>query len=395
MNNLIPARVPIGQPHIICEQNRYTVLSTGQVVTKNMYNQSFNGDALAQALRFHGFPGVVVQVIGDQHRGVSINNPNGNLTHTVKWTTGNVSNVTIVGAEKNMQSKVGGIAVFNGAGDLRIQNLTLMNGGESSTPFIVNQFGTVGRMTLYDLMFLPRNPNAWGGKGMKWNIRGHGPAGWDCRNLKFHKAVEHGGYIDNHQGDAYFVNCVGGEMGRTFLQLVNRVQSGAQAWGKLVISKCISSNVGGGGGSDYTIVGNGEDPIYFLDNESIGSTQGAFVHWSDGGHGLYPTSNGFSSRQLSISNFSVNSPNANRDHVMISGVEEVLISDWNITGNKTAVALDTVYGGGIDNGTVSFVSNVPPSQNPGWNAWRKVTRKVGNLTDQQIDQMWDERGRGN
>lgn len=401
--NLIPNRVPVGQAHILCEQDKYTILSTGQVVTQGQYGQPFDGDALAHALRFHGFPGVVVRSRGNQFRGLALNNPNDHLANTVKWTTGDVGNITVVGDEPNLGARLGGVACFNHTGDVRFENLTLMNGSGSTCPFIVNANGLVGRILLYDLQFLPMDPNSWQGKGMKWNIRGHGVAKkWDCRNLKFHKAVEHGGYIDNHLEDSYFVQCVGGEMGRTFLQLTNRAQSGPASQGILVITQCVSNNVGGQGGSDYTIVGNGEGTIYFLKNKSFGSTQGAFVHWTDAGHGLYKTQNGYSSAQLVIHDFEVASPSADRDHVMIAGVEDVILSDWNITGNRTAIGLDSKYGGNIQNGAVALATGgKPPSQEPGWNTPKKMTKGVWNngvwqsthtLTTQEIDALVSNRG---
>lgn len=403
--NLVPNRVPTGQTHILCEQSKYTILSTGQVITRGQWGLPFDGNALAHALRFHGFPGVVVRARGNHHRGLSLNNPNGNLVETVKWTTGNVGNITIIGDEPDLGTRIGSIGCFNNTGDVRIEKLTLMNPGTSTCPFIVGQNTIVGRMLLYDLQFLPMDPHAWQGKGMKWNIRGNGVARkWDCRNLKFHKAVEHGAYTDNHLEDSYFVKCVGSDMGRTLLQLANRAQSGPASQGVLVVSQCVSNNggTGGDGGSDFTIVGNGEGTIYFLNNKSFGSRQGSLVHWTDQGHGVYLTQNGFSSSSLIINDFEVNCPNADRDHVSISGVEDVIVSDWNITGNRTAIGLDSKFGGNIKNGSVALATNgKPPTQEPGWNTPKKMTKGIWSngvwqsthiLSDQEIDALVSARG---
>jgi hypothetical protein len=395
-NALVPDRVSVEAAHILVEQNKYTLLQSGKIVSKGLYNQPFNGDALAHALRFHGFPGVVARVRGNQHAGLSMNGNNVNQVQTVKWTTGNVGGVTIIGDEPEAAVKIGAVTVFDKTGDLRLENTTLMNGAEAYCPLIVNQGGLVGRMTLYDIAFLPKDPTAWAGKGMKWNIRGHGVAkAWDCRNLKFHKAIEHGAYIDNHLEDSYFIRCVGGDMERTLLQITNRSQSGPGSKGKLVIMRCVATDIGkgvGGEGSDYTIVGNGEDPIYFMENKSVNSRGGSFVHWSDKGHGLYLTQNGYTSSSLVIHDYKVNSQNADSDHVMISGVEEVIISDWDIDGNKTAIALNTSFGGSIKNGSVCLSYEGEPSQSPGWKTPSKM--KVGStfLTDPQINALACTRG---
>lgn len=392
-NALLPDRVPVAEAHILVEQNKYTLLQSGKVVSKGLYGQPFNGDALAHALRFHGFPGVVARVRGNQSAGLSINGNNPNQNHTVIWTTGKVGNITVIGDEIEAAVKIGAVSVFDQTGDVRIENATLMNGGSAYCPFIVNMDGIVGRMTLYDIKFLPKDPNAWAGKGMKWNVRGEGVAkAWDCRNLKFHKAVEHGAYIDNHLEDSFFVGCIGAEMGRTLLQITNRSVSGPPSKGKLVIMRCKADRIGNEGGSDFTVVGNGEDPIYFMQNKSTNSKQGSFVHWSDKKHGWYLTPNGYTSSVLVIDDFKVDCMEADRDHVQISGVEEVTISDWDIHGNKTAVALNTEFGGGIKNGSVCFSTEGPVSLAPGWKAAGKVKVLNTQLTNEQINALACKRG---
>lgn len=389
----IPDQGDHGSPHILCEQGQYTVLNTGLVVTKGLWGQPFDGDALAHALRFHGFDGVVVAVRGDQFRGLGINNQNGNLINSVKWTTGNVSNITLFGDTPDRTAKIGTVAVFNKTGDLRVENFTLTNPGGSYCPFIVNANGLVGNMKLYDINFLPQDPTAWQGHGMKWNVRCEGVAeSYDLRKLVFHGALEHGLYIDNHLADSFCLNCTGGGMGRTFMQWTNRSQSGPASKGVLVVAHCIATGVGGQGGSDFTFVGNGESPIYFVGNKSIDSVQGSFVHWTDKGHGVYLTSNGYSSSELIIHDFEVNCPSADREHMAIAGVENVIISDWDITGNKPALVLNSPNGGGINNGTVGLYSKIPPSQSPGWKAYQKVKLGKSVLSDEQIDALAYNRG---
>lgn len=397
--SLIPRVQPVGQPHIECDETSYTILSTGQRITTNQYGEPLNGDALPQALRFHGFPGVIIRTTGDQHRGMNINGGNTNQTQTVVWEDGPVHDVTIVGGEPSRRAKIGGVAVFDNAGDLRIQNITLTNRATTAAPFIVNVNGRVGTMRLYRINFMPQDPSAWNGKGMKWNIRGHGVARWDCRRLNFHKAVEHGAYIDNHQGDSYFVKCTGSDIGITLLQIVNRQESGPAAFGDLVIKNCVARNIHGLGGSDYSIVGNGEGTVWFIRNKSFGASsgsQGAFVHWTDHGHGAYLTPTGFSTSRLIIVDFDANHPNADRDHMLISGVQDVIIADWDIRGNKAAMHTNYNGGGGIDNGTFGLYTwlKYPPSRWPGWHAATKIKERGNVLSDNQIDDLEYIRGKG-
>ncbi len=403
MARLISRRVRVGQPDIIVTATSYTIVSTGQTITKNQYNQPFDGDALAQALRFHGFPGVVVHFSGNQHRGLKLNSNNPNQTHSVIWQGQDVKDFTILGTEPNRNAKIGDVFVFDKTGDFHIENATIMNHGGSFAPVLVSMNGIAGYIKLYDINFLPMDPAAWQGKGMKWNVRGHGVAGWDLRNVNFHKAVEHGAYIDNHQGKSYFINCRGSEMGRTMLQITNRKQSGPSAYGDLVIRNCVAMNNKGDGGSDYTIVGNGNGTVWFVNNKSFGATtgsQGAFTHWTDFGHGAYLTEGGHSTARLIIVNFEANHPNADRDHMAITGCDEAIMVNWDITGNKTALRLQGQFGGGnnmdLDKFGLYNYKQSTPSQHAGWKSWKKVRDdSTGQwLSDAEIDELEYIRGRG-
>lgn len=392
MGKLIPQRETLVNPHILVYQDRYEIVSTGKVVTTDQYGNPLSGNALAQALRFHGFPGVVVLTHGNQYKGLQLNGGNPNGTRSVIWENGNVRDITILGGEPGKAASILGVGLFDGMGDLRIENATLMNAGVSKAPLLVNMNGIVGKIKLYDLKFLPEDPKAWFGKGMKWNFRGHGVAGWDCRNLQFHKALEHGGYVDNHQGDSYFINCRGSEMGRTLLQITNRAESGPSAYGDLVIKGCEARDNEGDGGSDYTIVGNGDGTIWFMNNTSYGNangSQGAFVHWTDHGHGAYLTESGHSSQRLIMMNFVTKHSNADRDHVAIAGVKDVIIAGWDITGNRTAMHFNSQFGGGIDNGSVGLYTwnRGKPSEWSGWRTSIKVKKAGQILSDQDINKL--------
>lgn len=395
---MITPRQPIAKPHIIVDDNSYTIVATGKTVTTTHYGTPLAGDALAQAIRLHGFPGVCVEVHGNQYKGMEYNGPNRNYTHTVTWATGPVKDVTIIGGPINRAAKIGTVTVHNGAGDLRIQNATVQNHSSGYSPFLVAMNGIAGCMRLYEVNIEPQDPNAWGGKGMKWGIRGHGCAQWDIRNINFAPAVEHNMYLDNCQGTSYFVNCKGGNTGRTMFQITNRKVSGPTAFGDIIVKGCESRNVWSQGGSDFTFAGIGEGTIYFMDNKSYGSTNGshgAFVCWSDAGHGLYLNENGYTTGGLVIRNFIVDHPNADRDHIAIAGVEHAILANWQVKGNRTALLLNSKYGGKIDNGYVGLYTRDGslPSQSAGWQASNKVgkynfvTQQTKIFTNAEIDAM--------
>lgn len=412
MNISIETPPVINAPHIICDSTSYTLVSNGQKYTKDNFGKPLNGNALAQAIRVHGFAlfsqfgEVIVETHGDQYRGMLYNGTNPNMTHTVTWgSNGPVRNVKIIGGEASRAAKIGGVGVFNHAGDLLIQNATIMNDAGAFAPFLVNQNGIAGYMQLFDINIEPKDPTAWQGNGMKWGIRGHGCARWNLQNVKFWKALEHNGYFDNCQGTSYFMSCLGGGTGRTMFQFTNRQESGPSAFGDLIVKGCESYNVGGQGGSDFTFAGIGPGTLWFFDNKSIGAptgSHGSFVCWSDKGHGLYVNKNGFSTGGLIIRNFIVNHPNADRDHMAIAGVEKVVITNWNVTGNKTAIALNNKGTGNIDNGSVGLYvkGGVPPSQWSGWNSNVKMTKynpqtdKKTILTNAQIDALAYDRDNG-
>lgn len=398
----IPVRPTIGNPDIICDRNSYTIVATNQVVTTNGDHTQIDGTALAQSIRYYGFPifqekGEVVVLVRDNQAGARFNDTNLNRAATVNWgVNGPVRNIVVVGEDRAI--KVDGFQMFDKTGDVRIQNLTLNNPGGSFCPFIVNSQGTAGLMRLFDITFAAMDPTSWQGHGMKWNIRGHGSAQWHLENLLFHEAQEHGAYIDNHQGDSYMLACLGAKLGRTFCQWTNRSSSGPTAFGDLVIKDCEARDCKGDGGSDYTIVGNGEGAVLIDSCKSFGNaagSQGALVHWTDVGHGAYLTADGYGTGGFTLRNFESDHPNADRTHVAIDGVRNVRISNWKIKGNKTAIQLNNISTSRPDNGSVGLSlrdQSILPSQWSGWQAAKKIQRfnpaKVNvTLTPAEIDAM--------
>lgn len=290
---LIPNKQEVGEPHIICDTHGYTLRSTGQRITTNMYGDPLHGDALAHAIRWHGFPGVVIRVDGPQLEGMQIGGGSPWARNTVIWDNGPVHDVTIIGGAEDRAIDIGNIQINHdrgGAGDLRLENLTLMQADSGAfSPFLISQNGEMGHLKMYDIDFDTLHPNTYSGKGMKWNLRGHGLARYDLRGINFHKAEEHGAYVDNIQGTSYFYQLHGSNMGRTMLQVTNRRQSGRTSYGTIVVADSHASHNHGHGGSDFSFFGHGGD-VMLINCSSIGSEEGshgAFTQTTDHGHGAY------------------------------------------------------------------------------------------------------------
>ena len=110
---------------------------------------------------------------------------------------------------------------------------------------------------------------------------------------------------------------------------------------------------------------------------------------------------------MQIEDVNVNLPFADRAHVAISGVENVRIKGFNIQGNNTAMALNTVYGSpsmnnrlcvvdGVVTPSTAFIVNCteefflprPLSQYPGFQSAGKISIWTNVLTNSAIDNMW-------
>ena len=403
MNIVIPPRPTIGSPDIVCENNSYTIVATNKTITTNADGSLLDGTGLAQSLRYYGAQivqakGEVVVLVRADQGGARFNDTNLNRVATINWgAAGPVRNVIVVGEDKSIEIR-GGLSMFDHTGDVRIENLTLTNSAASFAPFMVNAHALVGLMRLFNIDFVPEDPAAWNGKGMKWNVRAQGQAQWHMESLLFWGAQEHGAYIDNHQGDSYMWKCKGTGMGRTFCQWTNRAQSGPSAFGDLVLKECEARDIKGDGGSDYTIVGNGPGQVLVDACKSFGKStgsQGAFVHWTDAGHGAYLTPDGYSSGGLVIRNFECDHPNADRAHVQIDGARNVRLTNWKIKGNKIGIQLNNYNTARPDNGSVGLLlrDGSIASQWSGWQVSKKIQRfnKLINqnqlLTNAQIDAM--------
>jgi hypothetical protein len=398
----IPTHNPLT---FMVEQNKVTDLRTSKTWTSFPNGSSFNGYELAYTMNKLANPGDAIGVNGS-FESLSIGGGNTNQKRTVVWQNGPVHDLEIIGVAPDRASRIRGIQFIGdkgGADNIRFQNLTVANPGGSFAPIRTYKNFLFGLLRFYDITLEALDPGAWKGNGMKWGIRGHGPAQWDIRYMLCPKAQEHSVYADNLQGDSYFMYIDALNNGRTGIQLTNRGTSGPTGFGNVLLKKVSvrGNDKRSGGGSDITIVGQ-HGHVHILDCESIGDpnkSSGALVAWSDKGHGWWPDDHGFTTTKLTLENFRAVHPNADRDHVMLSGIGRAAIKGtFDVTGNKTALSLggNKYLGGGVETGSFRLGLPDPKSQNPGWNAWRKIKQWKKNsdgqvnmsyLTDAEIDQL--------
>lgn len=250
--------------------------------------------------------------------------------------------------------------------------------------------GGYARIQIYGCEFLRGSGNP------KWGARLNGRARFDFRANHFQYMHEHCLYADSPQGDSFFMyNTMEGST-RTMLQIVNRSvdNPGPSGHGYLLVEGNTATNVDLDGGSDFTVAGH-LGVVIFRGNFSTtngiqAGQQGSIVVWTDADpvHGIYTNANGYTTNKVIIQNHAVNHPNADRDHIAISGAEEVEIrNSFIISGNRTAFCFNSPFGGPIPCGSICFFQPAPVSQYTGFQSAIKVTINGAVLTDPQIDAL--------
>ncbi len=232
----------------------------------------------------------------------------------------------------------------------------------------------------------------------KWGARLNGRCRFDLRGNHFQYMKEHSAYIDSPQGDSIFAGNSTGGSTRTMLQVVNRSieNPGPSGHGYLLIAHNIATNIDGSGGSDFTVAGH-LGVVIFRANVSLQGywqtgSQGSVVVYTNENpaHGVHLNANGYSTNKVIMQRHFVFAPNADRDHVTITGAEEVEVRDaFLIGGNRIAFYFDeTLYGGSIPNGKVCFLLPPPVSNSQGFLSIGDVRRAGKFLSGPEIDALW-------
>lgn len=357
---------------------------------------------LAAAIRL-AQPGDVIALKGI-FKAIVIGKTDPNKPYAAYWQNGAIiKDLSIISEDANQPATIDGIGITGniaaagqgGVDGLYFHDLIVRNGGDDRAPIMVWQNSKQGLIGLYHIVAQSVNPALYGGWGMMWNVRGHGRARYDVRGFECAGAQEHCLYLDSPgwdgSGDNYFVDVFqdAAPSGRTFIQIVNRadpnMQGGPTGLGNIFIKHARGWTTAGGGGSGITVAGH--LGCVDIDDYEYKGDLGAVVFWSDTSKGLHLTPDGFTCPQAILKNIRVNSPNADRNHVAISGVGVVEIHDFQINGGKTAFSFDDTFGGPIDNGEERFC--LPPlvSQYAGFQSNGKVKRNNQPLSDQQIDAL--------
>jgi hypothetical protein len=303
-----------------------------------------------------------------------------NQRSTVYWPNNQtIRDIEIIGLDPNRTNEIGTVAfneTMGGAEDILFQNLTIKG---TERPVSTNMNHMFGKLKFYDISLKSSDPSAYQGRGLKWGFRGHGLAQWDLRYVDVPMTEEHGCYFDNIQGNSRFIEVTVHKPGRTGFQVVNRPNSGPSGFGMLQFYKCrvLGADVWAGGGSDFTIAGH-LGVVKLIDCESIGNpnkSSGAIVVWTDDDPkkgGAYLNKNGYSTKKIIIQNFTSLHNKADRDHVQIAGCEKVVLDEFDITGNKTAISLGWKDSGGIQNGSYKVKVACPFAAYEGFNSWEKM-----------------------
>ncbi len=310
--------------------------------------------------------------------------------------------ITIVGLRPNRESQINSFYLHKdlnngvrtgGVKHIRVQNLTILSPPSDTrcigVPKGADSFGLV---QVYDVNFKGASDGSFDGLGYKWGIRAAGRMQWDIRNVHAAPVQEHVFYIDSPSGNSYFVNCTMEGSWRTMVQIVNRRidNPGPSGFGTLLFEDMTAYNVFGEGGSAFTVAGHLGALIFRNCRviEGPNGSHGAMAIWVDDspGHGAHFDADGFANGPVIIDDLRVYAPNADRNHVSISGARSLYVDEFAIYGNRTAFLFKQLA---WPNGRIRFLVQDPVSQYPGFlTPWKIQWHATHNLTDAEIDALW-------
>jgi len=279
-----------------------------------------------------------------------------------------------------------------GVARLRIENLTIQaSPGSTRCIGVPKGADTYGIVQVYDVDFVGATDGSFGGLGYRWGIRAQGRMQWDLRRVHAAAVEEHVLYIDSPMGPSYFVDCTMEGAGRTMVQIVNRKNDnpGPSGSGTLLFEGMRAYNVKGDGGSAFTIAGH-LGGIVLRDCSVIegpNGSQGAVAIWVDDSpeHGAHFDPDGYANGPVIIDGLFVFAPNADRNHVLITGSRGVHLHDFSIIGNRTAFEFRQQA---WPNGYVRCHLPDPVSRYPGFGSPWKMQWAFGwLLSDEEIDAL--------
>lgn len=401
-------RTTVG-PHILVEPGKLT-LPDGRVITRDKFNQPLRYElieAIKYALQVRCKDILCKGVVN----GGNIGGGDPNHLDCVMWPVP-INGLVIQSADRNAQAT---IVQLNLLGDIRrasgetgirkimFKNLILSNthwtttNSSSRSAVLSYSDSWLGLIGFHDNTFVAADPNAFNGDGMMWGIRGNGRARWDIRRNKFPRMKEHKGYFDSvgadNGGPTYITdNEALGPTGRTEWQFVNRQDpnngGGPTSGGSIYIqrNKCWVDGHGGGGAA-ITVAGH-TGQVYIEENDILAENQESGITiYSDLAHGIWKNANGFSTTYARLISNKILGKNLDRAAMALSGIEELIIDEFDVTANKAAIDLWNNNGGPIDNGKVIITAGYPNklSSYTGFKTPVKMKYKNVVLNDAQCD----------
>lgn len=384
------------RPNWVVKQTYIQDLSTNMKYLKPPTG-NWNGVALAMKM---ASPGETIGVFGS-HQAPSVGVGNANAAETVKWPSGPVHGLTVMGMDANSELRGGlslGAAYGGAVHDLEFSDFKWKANSQAAVIAYAHT-GPYTNLVFKNIIF-DTSALAPDGKPVnKWVFRLHGNSQFYIENChQTHQNGEHFCYWDNAQGDSVVKDCTAFRNGRTMIQCQNRVESGPSGFGNILIDNCVATESGCTERASAFTVGGHLGEVTFRGCKTVNAFGGGLVNWYEPPDpkttpvklGAHKNANGFSTSKIKIIGCEFEGPLSDRDAMAVS-MAEVLELDQNKIVQFTHAGLHMNHQTNVlHNGSAKFLSP-NPSQGV-WNCPKKVIDGSDKntwitLTDQQIDAM--------